>query len=414
MVGFFEVPFWRRLFHRWFVEYNPLYLLSAALVLGGTILCSRGLSSDGSVYGGLGVAAVAELYAGALIAGAALLMRIGQRRSAVLLGLLTIVYQADLTLHTETCPNLGLAGILGSLAWLAVFEVKIATLASALRVRVSRAMLGVTRLGTVGLALLPYLLSRIDERTTTFVVAGWLFALSALAKRAHRTSGVESLVDLDAWGATVLRRVTRTAWLSWGLLLGLHVLFWSSQYHLSRTALVVVAPLLVVPWLASERQIWVTVACALLLARLSPSSFSASAVVAASALAIHAVRLAAEEPRALGRRYAIASLFALYLSAWTLGWSSGPWPAHVLSIDLLLSLAIVLAVWRLRARGALLPFALVWTHFLVRSNLVPAPHSLVEWGATCIASGFVLLATCLAVGYALRANSDSKSRIERA
>lgn len=413
MVRMFEEPFWRRLFHRWFVEYNPLYLLSAALVLGGTILCSRGLTNDGSAYGGLAVAAVAELYACALIASAALLVRIGQRRSAVLLALLTIVYQADLTLHTETCPNLGLAGVLGSLVWLAVFEVKLATLASAMRVRVSHATRDVTRLGAVGLALLPYLLSRIDERTTTFVVAGWLFAVSALAKRAHRTSEVESLVDLDAWGATVLRRVTRTAWLSWGLLLGLHVLFWSSQYHLSRTAVVLVAPLLAVPWLASERQIGVVVVGALLLARLSPSSFSACAVVAASALAIHAFRLGADESRALGRRYAIGSLFVLYLSAWTMHWTSGPWPPHVLSVDLALSLAVALAVWRLRARGALAPLTLVWAHFLVRSSLVSAPQSLVEWGATCIASGFLLLATCLAVGYALRANPDSKNRIEQ-
>src|SRR2546428_6384931 len=34
---------WQRLFHRWFVEYNPLYLLSATLVLAGYILTAAAL-----------------------------------------------------------------------------------------------------------------------------------------------------------------------------------------------------------------------------------------------------------------------------------------------------------------------------------------------------------------------------------
>ncbi|AKU97476.1 hypothetical protein AKJ09_04140 [Labilithrix luteola] len=403
-----RTTFWRRLFHRWFVEYNPLYLLSAALVLAGTILCARGLSHDGSVYGGLGVAAVAELYAGVLIGGAALLMRIGQRRSGVLLGLLTVVYQADVTLHTETCPNLGWAGAIGTLVWLAAFETKIATLAAALRIRPSRVMLATTRLGAVGLALFPYLLSRIDERTTTFLVGGWLLALSIGAERAHRTPAVTSVVALDPWAATVLRRTTRATWLVWGSLLGLHVLFWSTQYHLSRSALLLAAPVLVVPWLRSERQIWATVAGALALALVSPSSFSASAVMVASTLVFHGVRLAEAEACGHHRRYVVAALFALYLSAWTMRWTSGPWPSHVLAVDVLISLAVVLVAWRMRARLAYAPLTLVWTHFVVQARVVPAPHSLVEWGATCIASGFVLLVACLAAGYAFRANPESK------
>jgi hypothetical protein len=36
-----EADAWRRLMHRWFVEYNPLYLVSAMLVLGGIWLLSR-------------------------------------------------------------------------------------------------------------------------------------------------------------------------------------------------------------------------------------------------------------------------------------------------------------------------------------------------------------------------------------
>ena len=106
--------YWRRLLYRWLIEYNPLYLLSAALVLGGMQLISRGLAEDGSLYQQVGVASIAELYAFALIGGAALLTRIGLRRPAVLLALVTILYQGDLTLHTETCAYLGWVGWLGA------------------------------------------------------------------------------------------------------------------------------------------------------------------------------------------------------------------------------------------------------------------------------------------------------------
>src|SRR5262249_45016263 len=97
----------RRLLHRWFIQYNPLYLLSATLVLAGTFSLSRGLEQVGSVHGPLAVSAIAELYAACLIGGAALLVRIGHRRPAVMLALITVLYQWDLTLHTERSPLFG-------------------------------------------------------------------------------------------------------------------------------------------------------------------------------------------------------------------------------------------------------------------------------------------------------------------
>ena len=36
-----QTAFWRRLLHRWLIQYNPLYLLSAALVLAGVILAAH-------------------------------------------------------------------------------------------------------------------------------------------------------------------------------------------------------------------------------------------------------------------------------------------------------------------------------------------------------------------------------------
>jgi hypothetical protein len=141
---------WRRLFHRWFIEYNPLYLLSAALVLRGVNLLSMGLVRAGHLYAVLGGPAVAEVYAWALIAGAAILTRVGLRRPAVLLALIAVLYQGDLTLHTETCAYLGWVGWLASITWLVSFAAKLRALAWAMRLRVSRTAYLVPLLGAVG------------------------------------------------------------------------------------------------------------------------------------------------------------------------------------------------------------------------------------------------------------------------
>lgn len=85
-------PF-RQFLHTTFVTYNPIYLASAALVLAGLWLVSHDLATRGGLYG-LGVSGIAELYAIALIGSAAILFRTGQRRVAVMLGLLAAVYMA--------------------------------------------------------------------------------------------------------------------------------------------------------------------------------------------------------------------------------------------------------------------------------------------------------------------------------
>ena len=51
------------LLHRWLVEYNPFYLLSAALVLAGIWLISREAARVANLSGALAVGALAEVSA---------------------------------------------------------------------------------------------------------------------------------------------------------------------------------------------------------------------------------------------------------------------------------------------------------------------------------------------------------------
>lgn len=417
--------FWRPLLYRWFVEYNPLYLLSAALVLAGCFLSSRGLVQEESLAGPLGIACVAELYAVSLIGGTALLVRINLPRPAVMLALLSLLYQWDLTLHTETCAYLGAPGAWATVAWLALFVGKLGALAWALRVRVARRAMVAAVVAGLGLALAPRVLPGLGPRGAGVLLALWVFALGAL----YRRGGVTSLVALDGWGATVVRRATRAAWLISSALVGAHVLMWWKDHDVSLWAMSLAIPLLLVPHFRSEARGWATVLAVLVLAATEqPSVLWITALLAACALGLRALalrfesragsvaaeshasndatpRVTAEQVRLLG-----GAVFSIYLSVWTARWSAGPWPAHVVLLDVALTLAIAILVWRTHARGALLPLAATYAHLVIQRGLMP--HSVAGWGEASIVLGFALLGGSLFTSYRLRGGPLEPARDE--
>jgi hypothetical protein len=435
---------WRPLLYRWFVEFNPLYLLSAALVLGGCFLLSRGLASadadQGSLSTSLGIALISEVYACCLLGGVALLTRIGQRRPAVMLALLSLLYQWDLTLHTETCAYLSSAGTWAAAGWFAVFAAKIYAFAWALRVRLEKRVVVAALLGGLGLAVGPQLVPDLGGRSSGALLAVWSFALGALY---GSSGGIESKVALTPWGHTVLRRTTRVGWLLSGALLSAHVLFWAKDHAIALFALLPVAPLLFARRVRQEGRMWTVVLGTLTLVGLtSPSTFSVTALLAAATLCLRVLSPAfaverpasrppegappagpyrssdadcqAEPPRssvvapvmesAERMRSFVGAFFALYLSAWTLSWSGGPWPVHVAALDAAATVVVILTVWKLRLRSPLVPLAACYANLVLQEHLVRAPRSPLELGATFVAVGFVLLAGSLAASYRLRAH----------
>lgn len=426
-----------RLLHRWLVEYNPVYLLSAALVLGGLNLVSSALVRRGALYGQLGVAAVAELYALALIAGAALLTRLGLRRPAVMLALLAVLYQADLTIHTETCAYLGALGVVATAAWLALFVTKLYALAAALRLRLSTTAVAVPTVAAMGAAILPHLLVGADAHAKSTLAAGWLFALFAFALWTRRE--VDSLEPLDAWGRQVLRRALWATWALWATLTVGHVLFWSSEWRISVGPLIVVAMLLITRLLRREGQVWLIVGATLLFVGLAmPETMSIAAAMAAVVLILHALRQpspvagvdrpdrasgpyrtavtdpppASDDPdtplvfapaeRAARLRLLSGALCSVYLAVWTHGWIGGAWPAHVLVLDVAFGVAIAMLVWKASTRAVVVALPMTCLHWAAQVGHIRMPNSPLEWGLLCVGLGFSLLAISLLASWRLR------------
>lgn len=423
---------WGALLHRWFVQYNPFYLLSAALVLGGLTMVSRGIARDAHPLQFMGVALLAEVYAWSLIGGAALLMRGGQRRPAVLLGLLAIVYQSDLTLHVETCGLLGVAGAAPAALWAANFFAKLSALAAALRVRLDRGATRVVGFGALGLAALPFAVYRLKADGAGDALALFVFALLALLPR-DMGAGATSIEPLDGWGRVVLRRVSLAAFSIWGLALALHVLFWSAQVPVSMGRVFLAVAAFFVARQRSEARAWAFAAGLVLVSAVARERVSDFAALAALTLLYRAFAwLRVERPEspaprtdepspyrageasaaqpvesdeaplfekvsaAERLRLLPGALFAAYLAAWLWGYRGGPLPDHIAALD---ASFVALSAVGFRSGGRLgLAFSSAsLAHALAASGLVPRPRGLIEWGALMLAAGFLLLGGSLAV-----------------
>lgn len=428
-----EAPddYWRALLHRWFVTYNPFYLVSALLVLAGLHLVSNGLSREPGLLGRVGVAALAELYAFAAIGGAALLMRRGQARPAVMLGILALLYQVDLTLHTETCAAMGAVGASFALPWLVLFGVKLAAIAWALHVRLSRRTWAVALTGAVGLVALPFVLVFAPRELLPlrgYLVGAFVFALGALAPR-NLEDMVTSTRTLDAWGSTVLRRVTTGAAFLFGAAFLVHSLVWSS---VTVTPMLLALFALFVARRESEKNVWILHGLLLVVTVIvRPGALSPVAAFAVFSLVLRAFsrlrtfgtqriepteasrtayrtpeaeetpvhsatwasvsRLEPVAPNERARLFA-GALTLSHLVVWTFDWRGGALPAHSLLLDLALLLGMVVLVVRRRAaRPGLVPVATSLVHGLAVSGLVPIPQSSLGWGAVALSSGFALL-----------------------
>jgi hypothetical protein len=436
---------WRRLLYRWFVQYNPLYLVSAMLVLAGCTLWSRGLVDAASVGDGvdvledLRVAGVYELYGVALLGGAALLLRLDLRRPAVMLALLAVVYQWDLTLHIETCAYLGTAGTIATGVWLALFAAKLAAFGWALRIRLAPPLVAAALLGAAGLALGPSVLSR---GSTGALLAAWLFALGTL----HRTctgggeGGITSRAPLDAWGQVVLARATRAVWTISGGLVAFHLFVAWRDHALPLDPSLFAAPLFLVPTRRREGVAWGLVVATLgFVGATHPDTFAITAALAAVALLLRALaprwevvpapaRVArgsayrtapAQEtpgpsPMELSRvpvssaeraRLLSGAAVAVHLGLAAIGWERGPFPLPPLLLDAALAASLLLGFLVARARGAgthlapLVPVVGLVLRRVAASGIVPMPRGALAWGETTVALGFALLGGSLAVSY---------------
>ena len=401
---------WRAIHHRWWVEYNPMPLLSAALVLGGLTL----LGSEASFRGpsALLLSGAVEVYAFGLIGGAAFLYRIGRERAAVMLGLIAVLFQADLTMHVEASAYMRDWAAPAASAWLAVFVLKLVLLAKALRLRLSKSAWASALFGAAGLAAFPILIRRLGPDVLETWVAIWFFVLALGASSSKREVWGER--DFDVRGV----RSLKFTWFAWGLALAVHMLWWASSMKLGMWLWPGVLLLAATPHVRHEFHRYGLVSLALGYTWLAtPASPSLMAFLAAITLAVGALRHtplraisateATHEYRGLQvyvpivvvdlaarTRLLVASLCFAYVGVWSsaldLGASGQPLVALAIFALVLAGYAAHRKQWRW-----LLPLAPFVGSYMLEHQLVP--EGALGWGLTATGAGFVLLGVWLGV-----------------
>ena len=193
----------RKLMLHFFVDFNPLYFISAFCVLYGVFLVARNIEDLGLqtieaqqflLFG------VIQTYELLVIAGAAFLAhQVRATRPAVLLGLLECVLLLDCTFRVESAAMEGAFGQLLMLLWLLLTAFKVWALARALRLPMPRRHLAALVAVAAGMvACVAWLSLPGSNKTLALQAAAWFGAVALLLLEVRRPALLSALANNEA------------------------------------------------------------------------------------------------------------------------------------------------------------------------------------------------------------------------
>ena len=342
----------RQLMQQWFIRYNPLYFFSALCVLGGVYLVSFGLEDLLWTRGQLALSGIVQCYEFLLIGAAALLYRrMSLTRPAVILGLIELGFLFDSTFRAEVFTTVDFSGSTLSIIWLSLLFVKLNALLRAFRLKVSAPDFVLPLAAASASAIIPQLIDRHYVHADAIHIGASFFGVVLIAVLVWRKPAIRSSVMLSEWGQVVLQRTLNTFRILVGLFYFLHLFTWLYLFTLDISALHLLALLLVLPLVTKQRDVvWIVCAIVLAFCFRQPSCFAPMAAVVGLVFIFKAVQLREA-------RFYIGAVLAFYLSIWTLGWHTLPFPPLNVWLSLVAALVLLLMAWLLKLPSALTPLA---------------------------------------------------------
>jgi len=406
---------WRELLHYWFVQFNPLYFISALCMLIGVFLVARNieaLDARSPERVQLLLFAVIQAYEFLLIGGAALLVhRAGAVRPAVILVLLEAVFLFDCTFRLESAVYMGPLAYWLTGGWFVLTLVKVRALVAAMRLELSRQLIASIGVCALGIVVAIHWLSQAGaDKLLALQAAAWfgtlvLFLLHvrapALACALARTPLQQGIARRCANGTLRLLAAFYFYHL-WS-----YIVFAADPDVLGRAILPQLGAFALLQTLvrAKDQDVW----------KFAVLTFGA-ALSAASALPYAALLLAAVVGYRVwrGARSGLAAgaAFSAYVGVWLFGWMSWdtplpPLPAAFSAQTIALALVLCLLVWRLRDPLALAALALGSVYSCYRYAGTWLPASELGWGILLLACGFGALGAGIAINWRFR---DSAAR----
>ncbi len=183
-----DIQAWLRYF---FVEYNPLYFISAFCMLYGIFLIDRNLSTmtiSSGPFAAVTLLLVLQLYEVSLLAAAMFLaLRLGAIRPAVMLCLLECILLFDCTFRLEGLALQSWFGAVIDVLWLLMLAFKLRMLAMAMRLDIRAYHYAAIMLTAACIpVLIAFLSGAVQNHAIGLQVAAWLGAFIVLALELRR------------------------------------------------------------------------------------------------------------------------------------------------------------------------------------------------------------------------------------
>jgi len=380
-----------RILYECFVQYNPLYFFSALCVLGGMFFVSVGLREMDWTRGQLWLTLVIQGYELLVIAGAALIFRTTfQKRPAVILCIIAVVFLFDCTFRTEVATTLEQANRFVAGGWFVMVILKLLALKWAFHLKVSRSALFAILLLACGIAVFPQLFEQYDgSKETLHLFATW-YAIGLTAFAYWKRPQISCRLSFDEWGETVLRRVIKAAWIIWFGWYFLHLFIWISLFSIRITP-AHIAPLFLLGAVFAKHEAWIWIFSGLSVATTTPPTMMFMAMMVGFTLAWKGFQISQ-------KRLYIGAVLAGYLALWTYGWQHWPLPDINLALSLATAIILILMAWKLKLPSALLPLL---------AGVYPAMQGVqsldfVGRGSILLALGFLALVTGVAFNWSQR------------
>ncbi len=379
--------------HYWFVQYNPLYFFSALCVVFGVCLVSYGLREMDWVKGEILLTFSIEAYEILLITGAAILFqKAANRRASVILGIIAICFLFDVTFQTEIIASFHGIGIIASAIWILFALMKLLYLlwAFQLSVNISSFILTLTALCSV--AAVPHLLE-IPGINKAFIhlCATWIGAGIFCIILCFRPT-IKCGLKLNAWGKTVLRRASISAFLIWSGMYFYHLSMWVSMFDISLTYAHAV-PFIMIPVCMFKREtsVWGVCAASMLLSCLNPTTVCLTASSISIILVLNALRMKKNS------LYTVA-VVSVYFACIFFGWEGGALPEQVMVLDVITASILLVMGWRLKLKSAY-AVLIIGLVYKFRQYI---PENALEWGTFLIIIGIISLLSGLAINLRLK------------
>ena len=401
---------WRELLHYWFVQFNPLYFISALCMLFGVFLVARNMEtlaprSPERVQ--LVLFVVIQAYEWMLIGGAALLARrAGVVRPAVIMALLEAVFLFDCTFRLESVVFLGPLAYALTATWFLLTLIKVRLLAAALRLQLPLRLLVAIGASALGIVAAIHWLSQPDSDKLLALQFGAWFGTLVMLLLDRRLPDVACEFAQSEAQMLMARRCIRG---------GFRLLACFYFYHLWSYMLMAGGPEIVVPGFlpqagafmllqlvlrSRDSDVWKFALLTFCAALPAPSAVPYAALLLAAVLAYRVWR------GARGGLAAVAAI-AAYVGLWLFGmstWKDPLPPPGLLSWQSLSLIAALVAIaWRLRDPLAFSVLVSGVGYLVYRYGASWLPRSELAWGILLLVAGFVALGAGIAINWWSRA-----------